>query len=309
MDGYNPPLPARYWHQEEVAASDLIAAAVGYPLVPCEFQFAIVDEQLDAARSALASIGYQEVSQTHRRCFAECATKETFSFQTTLDLFEKVMVPSVRKKVCYQRQQIRAGVVTPRAARALIPRFDLRLATCLLAAQDGFSNVGGELRFGDIGTLTVVILTTAVETVTLENLGNDLLWRRAESKLSRWYRSWRHTGPVVEYEVKPPPRSSLCFGMPSTAGLQHAPHMGSSHGIPRCFRHEDAKLCCMCEHNKSPEHLVFCCHSQIHFSHWLKRPAVRPCNRATAIAYLGSLILLDFMELLELTQFYTQFGT
>lgn len=77
MDGYNPPLPARYWHQEEVAASDLIAAAVGYPLVPCDFQFAIVDEQLDAARSALASIGYQEVSQTHRRCFAECATKES----------------------------------------------------------------------------------------------------------------------------------------------------------------------------------------------------------------------------------------
>lgn len=49
------------------------------------------------------------------------------------------------------------------------------LLQCLLAAQDGFSNVGGELRFGDIGTLTVVILTTAVETVTLENLGNDLL--------------------------------------------------------------------------------------------------------------------------------------
>ncbi|KAG5289822.1 hypothetical protein I7I48_09264 [Histoplasma ohiense] len=49
------------------------------------------------------------------------------------------------------------------------------LLQCLLAAQDGFSNVGGELRFGDIGTVTVVILTTAVETMTLENLGNDLL--------------------------------------------------------------------------------------------------------------------------------------
>ncbi|EEH10957.1 predicted protein [Histoplasma capsulatum G186AR] len=103
-------------------------------------------------------------------------------------------------------------------------------------------------------------------------------WSRAESRLSRWYRSWRHTGFAVEYEVKAPTELAL---------LRHALHCWlaarSSHGdftwYHRCFRHEDAKLCCMCEHNK--------------------RPAVRPCNRATAIAYLGSLILLDFMELLE----------
>lgn len=56
-----------------------------------------------------------------------------------------------------------------------MPRGLTHLLQCLLAAQDGFSNVGGELHFGDIGTVTVtvVILTTAVETVTLENWGND----------------------------------------------------------------------------------------------------------------------------------------
>ncbi|OAX78741.1 hypothetical protein ACJ72_06951 [Emergomyces africanus] len=45
----------------------------------------------------------------------------------------------------------------------------------LLADQHGFSNTGGELRFGDGETVTVDILTTAVETVTLENLGHNLL--------------------------------------------------------------------------------------------------------------------------------------
>ncbi|EER42989.1 predicted protein [Histoplasma capsulatum H143] len=113
MDGYNPPLPTRYWHQEEVpeaagmrhcTASDLITVAVGYPLV-----------SLRLRRCPLRP-GFDRLSGSAP------------DPQTPLDLFEKVMVPSVRKKVCYQRRQIRASVLTPGAARALIPRFDLRLA-------------------------------------------------------------------------------------------------------------------------------------------------------------------------------------
>lgn len=49
--------------------------------------------------------------------------------QFFVDLFRKVILRSVRQKVCYQRQQIRAGAITPEAARALIPRKDLKLAT------------------------------------------------------------------------------------------------------------------------------------------------------------------------------------
>ncbi|EGC48050.1 conserved hypothetical protein [Histoplasma capsulatum var. duboisii H88] len=45
----------------------------------------------------------------------------------------------------------------------------------LLAGQQGFSNIGGELHFGDGETVTLDILTTAVYTVTLENLGPNLL--------------------------------------------------------------------------------------------------------------------------------------
>lgn len=45
----------------------------------------------------------------------------------------------------------------------------------LLTDQHGFSNVEGELCFDDSGIVTVDILTTAVETVTLENLGHNLL--------------------------------------------------------------------------------------------------------------------------------------
>ncbi|EEH10958.1 predicted protein [Histoplasma capsulatum G186AR] len=84
----NPPLPPCYWQQEQ-------ALEAGHRFLPHD---------------------------------AGEWTTSTIIMPTPLGLFEKVMVPSVRKKVYYQRQQIRAGVVTPEEAGALIPRFDLRLA-------------------------------------------------------------------------------------------------------------------------------------------------------------------------------------
>ncbi|EEQ87047.2 uncharacterized protein BDCG_02167 [Blastomyces dermatitidis ER-3] len=48
--------------------------------------------------------------------------------QFFIELFLKVIMRPVRQKVCYQRQQIRAGIVTPEEAGALIPRRDLKLA-------------------------------------------------------------------------------------------------------------------------------------------------------------------------------------
>ncbi|EDN05399.1 predicted protein [Histoplasma mississippiense (nom. inval.)] len=98
---------------------------------------------------------------------------------------------------------------------------------------------------------------------------------------------------------------------------RHALHrwlaLRSSHGdfswYHRRFQHADARLTWVCGHNKSPEHLVLCRHSQRHFLHWPKRPAARPHNRATAVAYLGSLTPTDFVELLDCTQFYTRYCT
>ncbi|EDN05447.1 predicted protein [Histoplasma mississippiense (nom. inval.)] len=92
--------------------------------------------------------------------------------------------------------------------------------------------------------------------------------------------------PTVEYQVKAPPELTM---------PRHALHrwlaLRSSHGdfswYHRRFQHADARLTCVCGHNKSPEHLVLCRHSQRHFLHWPKRPAARPHNRATAVAYLG----------------------
>lgn len=48
--------------------------------------------------------------------------------QFFIDLFDKVLLPSARKKVCHQRQQIRAGLISNEAARESIPRKDLGLA-------------------------------------------------------------------------------------------------------------------------------------------------------------------------------------
>ncbi|EEH03717.1 conserved hypothetical protein [Histoplasma capsulatum G186AR] len=240
MDGYKKLSLAKCdWAPGEILdnagvrhciVGDLIVVAVGYPLVPFDFQFAIADEQLETARSALASGGYQEVPQTHQRFFDRTATNEsttgwpgyrflpndaddwttsiiivpakfwhldlsrdawsrdTFLFpnspcrfprrlvyfraiidivadrysakglnttitdyfechyvyllsfvkdiiaylpdedQFFVELFRRVIMRHVRQKVCFQRQQIRAGIVTPEEARALIPRPDLKLA-------------------------------------------------------------------------------------------------------------------------------------------------------------------------------------
>ncbi|EDN09827.1 predicted protein [Histoplasma mississippiense (nom. inval.)] len=133
-------------------------------------------------------------------------------------------------------------------------------------------------------------------------------WSGACGKLSDWYRGWSLSRPTVEYQVKAPPELTM---------PRHALHrwlaLRSSHGdfswYHRRFQHADARLTCVCGHNKSPEHLVLCRHSQRHFLHWPKRPAARPHNRATAVAYLGSLTPTDFVELLDCTQFYTRYCT
>lgn len=45
-----------------------------------------------------------------------------------VDLFDKVMLPSAKLKVCQQRRRIREGSITREAAESLIPRKDLQLA-------------------------------------------------------------------------------------------------------------------------------------------------------------------------------------
>lgn len=45
-----------------------------------------------------------------------------------VDLFGKVILYSAKKKVCYLRQQIRAGLTTPETAKTLVPRKYLEIA-------------------------------------------------------------------------------------------------------------------------------------------------------------------------------------
>ena len=55
---------------------DLVVMALGRPLVLTDMYFAVADDQLELARSALASHGFDELTQTHLRFFSD-ATKES----------------------------------------------------------------------------------------------------------------------------------------------------------------------------------------------------------------------------------------
>ncbi|KAG0159471.1 hypothetical protein PDIDSM_6993 [Penicillium digitatum] len=87
----------------------------------------------------------------------------------------------------------------------------------------------------------------------------------------------------------------------------------SSHGdfdwYHRKFNHEDAKLDCSCGRRKSPEHLALCHKTQKSFRHWPKPPPTPPTDGIEAVAYLRSLDPKQFVELLELTSFYSRVCT
>jgi hypothetical protein len=55
---------------------DLVVIALGGPLVLTDMYFAVADDQLELARSALASHGFEELPQRHRWFFSP-ATKES----------------------------------------------------------------------------------------------------------------------------------------------------------------------------------------------------------------------------------------
>lgn len=80
------PYSIQNWRLEEIldAASvrhclvgDLVARALGFPLIPSSAHLAIADEQLENARSTLVASGdYQELPQTLEGFFDKRATKE-----------------------------------------------------------------------------------------------------------------------------------------------------------------------------------------------------------------------------------------
>ncbi|KAM5463355.1 hypothetical protein MauCBS54593_007562 [Microsporum audouinii] len=215
---------------------DLVIMALGGPLLLSDMYLVVADDELELARSALTSHGFDELPQTHQRFFFSSATKESptgwpgyrflphevgpddgpdrywatstiimpasfwhldlspeswttttflvpdtayrfpcrlaylramidviaerhgveelnsqitsyfkiqYSYLSVLgdvlaclpvedqffvDLFRKVILNSAKKKVCYFRQQIRAGLITPEKARTLVPRKDLEIA-------------------------------------------------------------------------------------------------------------------------------------------------------------------------------------
>ncbi|KAG0155405.1 hypothetical protein PDIDSM_982 [Penicillium digitatum] len=128
-------------------------------------------------------------------------------------------------------------------------------------------------------------------------------WDTVSQKLSQWYRRWSDT-----YEIDSPPELE-----PRRPALHRWLALRSSHGdfdwYHRKFNHEDAKLDCSCGRRKSPEHLALCHKTQRSFRHWPKRPPTPPTDRTEAVAYLRSLDPKQFVELLELTSFYSRVCT
>ncbi|KAG0152997.1 hypothetical protein PDIDSM_1956 [Penicillium digitatum] len=128
-------------------------------------------------------------------------------------------------------------------------------------------------------------------------------WDTVSQKLSQWYRRWSDT-----YEIDSLPELEL-----RRPALHRWLALRSSHGdfdwYHRKFNHEDAKLDCSCGRLKSPEHLALCHKTQRSFRHWPKRPPTPPTDRTEAVAYLRSLDPKQFVELLELTSFYSRVCT
>ncbi|QQK47606.1 putative RNA-directed DNA polymerase from transposon X-element [Penicillium digitatum] len=128
-------------------------------------------------------------------------------------------------------------------------------------------------------------------------------WDTVSQKLSQWYRRWSDT-----YEIDSLPELEL-----RRPALHRWLALRSSHGdfdwYHRKFNHEDAKLDCSCGRRKSPEHLALCHKTQRSFRHWPKRPPTPPTDRTEAVAYLRSLDPKQFVELLELTSFYSRVCT
>jgi hypothetical protein len=56
---------------------DLVIIVLGGPLVLSDIYLAVADDELELARSALASHGFDEWPQTHRRFFDSSSTKES----------------------------------------------------------------------------------------------------------------------------------------------------------------------------------------------------------------------------------------
>lgn len=86
MDGFKLPYNIQNWCTGKIleaarvrhcVVGDLIIVALSQPVVPRDVLFAVADEQIDAARSALASHGYEELPQTRAGLFDNRATKES----------------------------------------------------------------------------------------------------------------------------------------------------------------------------------------------------------------------------------------
>ncbi|EEP79889.1 predicted protein [Uncinocarpus reesii 1704] len=83
------------------------------------------DEELNGQITCYFKIQYSYLLSVLHDDVLSCLPVEDQFF---IDLFDKVIFYSARKKVCYFRQQIRAGLTTVETARTLVPRKDLEIA-------------------------------------------------------------------------------------------------------------------------------------------------------------------------------------
>ncbi|KAK2795564.1 hypothetical protein FQN51_000418 [Onygenales sp. PD_10] len=109
-------IPASYWHLDLVFYLD-----------------ALIDVIIERFRQEELNISITAYFQTQYYYLLEILPKDVITRlpiedQFFVDLFGKVMMPGARRKVCFQRNQIRAGLISPEDARASIPRKDLGLA-------------------------------------------------------------------------------------------------------------------------------------------------------------------------------------
>ncbi|KAK2795336.1 hypothetical protein FQN50_009762 [Emmonsiellopsis sp. PD_5] len=131
-------VPASYWHLD-LSPSSLSNNTFLHPTTLCRFPTrifyldALIDVIIERFRQEELNISITAYFETQYCYLLEVLPKDVITSlpiedQFFVDLFEKVMMPSARSKVCFQRNQIRAGLISLEDARASIPRKDLELA-------------------------------------------------------------------------------------------------------------------------------------------------------------------------------------
>ena len=123
------------------------------------------------------------------------------------------------------------------------------------------------------------------------------------TKLSKWYKSWN-----LDYAPRSSPKELDLLRDVLARMLSIRTRHGDFAWYHRKYNHKDTNPTCLCQQDKTPEHLVLCRKTQGTFSRWPLRPPIPPSGQADSLAYTATLVRDSeaFEAFVRLTQYYTK---